>query len=222
MHQMAAAEFVEKKNFPLAVVQQTQKLAREAKAMKPPINFNQQHLLHQTQSSLSSAALHHQQLRVFQPPQVSFHQQQLQLVQSHVVPSQLLSSSSKLKSNQLMRLHKQQMIRQNYALANNNAEKSDPENHIYEMIDEDEVSVQNFVFPNHSKLPLNEMDDEVRRNDGEGGDLFQNLLRAEVMNQMRLHCNNGIGYLSHLTQQKRMDVIQETALSLATAAYVEK
>lgn len=97
---------------------------------------------------------------------------------------------------------------------NSRAEKSDPENHIYEMIDEYEVNSNIFQVPTHPTMA-----DETKAN----SNLFQNLLRAEMMNQIQ-SCkkigNNG--YLSHLPQQKRMDIIQETALSLASAAYLEK
>lgn len=118
----------------------------------------------------------------------------------------------------------------------NNAEKSDPENHIYEMIDEYEVSGQKFhqpaaALPQQKSINTNDENNGNQTEMDEGGDLFQNLLRAEMKNQMQL-CNsnssgnfrtgNNNGYLSHLTQEKRMDVIQETALALATAAYLEK
>lgn len=97
----------------------------------------------------------------------------------------------------------------------NRAEKSDPENHIYEMIDESEVSGNIFQVSNHPTPNA----DETKV----GSNLFQNLLRAEMMSQMQSCSRIGNnGYLSHLPQQKRMDIIQETALSLASAAYLEK
>lgn len=101
--------------------------------------------------------------------------------------------------------------------AENRAEKSDPENHIYEMIDEYEVSGHKLQVPSHH--PASPIVDDTKEN----SNLFQNLLRAEMMNQMQSCSKIGNnGYLSHLTQQKRMDIIQETALSLASAAYLEK
>lgn len=92
------------------------------------------------------------------------------------------------------------------------AEKSDPENHIYEMIDEYEVK-------NILKAPNHPVNADATSN----SNLFQNLLRAEMIHQMQSCSKLGNnGYLSHLPQQKRMDIIQETALSLASAAYLEK
>lgn len=100
----------------------------------------------------------------------------------------------------------------------NRAEKSDPENHIYEMIDEYEVNSNIFQVPTHPTV-VGVAADETKEN----SNLFQNLLRAEMMNQIQSCSKIGNnGYLSHLPQQKRMDIIQETAHSLATAAYLEK
>lgn len=115
-------------------------------------------------------------------------------------------------------VHKQMPARMSGIIADyaeNRAEKSDPENHIYEMIDESEVSGDIFQVPSHPP-PTG---DETKANTN----LFQNLLRAEMMNQIQ-SCNKigSNGYLSHLPQQKRMDIIQETALGLASAAYLEK
>lgn len=102
------------------------------------------------------------------------------------------------------------------SIVENHAEKSDPENHIYEMIDEYKVTSNNFIT-SPATTTVNA--------DPFVGDsnLFQNLLQTEMMNQMQA-CNNlgTSGYLSHLTHEKRMDIIQETALSLATATYLEK
>lgn len=97
----------------------------------------------------------------------------------------------------------------------NRAEKSDPENHIYEMINESEATGNIFQVPNHHSS----IADETKAN----SNLFQNLLRTEMMSQIQ-SCSkiSSNGYLSHLTQAKRMDIIQETALSLASAAYLEK
>lgn len=101
--------------------------------------------------------------------------------------------------------------------AESRAEKSDPENHIYEMIDEYEVKSNFFQVPNHPNHPT--IADETKAS----SNLFKNLLRAEMMNQIQSCSKMGNnGYLSHLPQQKRMDIIQETALSLASAAYLEK
>lgn len=85
---------------------------------------------------------------------------------------------------------------------------SDPENHIYEMIDEYEVSGQKKeIVPQQSVA-------------NESDDLFQNLLRTEMVQLCGGSRNSA--YMSHLPHEKRIDVIQETALSLATAAYQEK
>lgn len=107
--------------------------------------------------------------------------------------------------------------------AENRAEKSDPENHIYEMIDEYEVSGPKLQVPSHHPAPPPPpppaVDDDAMANNN----LFQDLLRAEMMNQIKSSSKIGNnGFLSHLTQQKRMDIMQETALSLASAAYLEK
>lgn len=125
-------------------------------------------------------------------------------------------------NNQIIHKPKEQLIHQHIpprmsCVINENvksrAEKSDPENHIYEeVIDEYEVNRSILKAPN----PVNA--DETNNSN-----LFQNLLRAEMISQMKSCSKIGNnGYLSHLPQQKRMDIIQETALSLASAAYLEK
>lgn len=91
---------------------------------------------------------------------------------------------------------------------------SDPENHIYEMIDEYEVSGQKKETL-HAIAPQPPKQHSVAN---ESDNLFQNLLRTE-MHQL---CGRSSAYMSHLPHEKRMDIIQETALSLATAAYQEK
>jgi hypothetical protein len=99
-------------------------------------------------------------------------------------------------------------------------ERSDPENHIYEMIDECEANGQ------QKKKAINTDEEMTRKPEHDGNDLFQNLLRTEMLNQLQLCNRNSLkgnnGFLSHLTHEKRMDSIQETALSLASSAYVEK
>lgn len=98
--------------------------------------------------------------------------------------------------------------------------KSDPENHIYEMIDDYE-SKNNCNLQQVSSHRTMEADDDETK---ERMNMFQDLLRAEMMNQMQ-SCSkklNSGGFLSHLTQEKRMDIIQETALSIASATYLEK
>jgi hypothetical protein len=93
-------------------------------------------------------------------------------------------------------------------------DRSDPENHIYEMIDEFEANGQQ------------QKKETTRKAEHDGNDLFQNLLRTEMLNQLQLCNRNSLkgsnGFLSHLTHEKRMDIIQETALALASSAYVEK
>lgn len=102
-------------------------------------------------------------------------------------------------------------------------EKSDPENHIYEMIDDYETNNNGNLQQVSSQRPaiVDGSDDEAKE---QRVNMFQDLLRAEMMNQMQScsrNLNSG-GFLSHLTQEKRMDIIQETALSIATTTYHEK
>lgn len=193
---------------------------------KPFINFGQQHhLLNRTlphqfvfakaqnmpNASLNNPFnnnmnLHHQLPPKFaNPPTIHHHTNSLTHQMFHKPKQQLV--------------HKQIPSRALCGVINDyvesRAEKSDPENHIYEMIDEYEVSGINFQVPNHPPTVA----DETKEN----ANLFQNLLRAEMMNQIQSCSKIGNnGYLSHLPQQKRMDIIQETALSLASAAYLEK
>jgi hypothetical protein len=213
------AEFQEKKNSQMAVVQQTN-LPRIPP--KPFINFGQrQNLLNQTipnqfvfaraqnmqNSNLNNSNLHHQL-----PPKSQF--THFSTIHHHNNPTSL--------PNQMFHKPKQQLVHKQMpprmcGLTNdyveNRAEKSDPENHIYEMIDENEVSGINF----HHAMPT--IADETKEN----SNMFQNLLRAEMMNQIQSCSKIGNnGYLSHLPQQKRMDIIEETAKSLASAAYLEK
>lgn len=102
-------------------------------------------------------------------------------------------------------------------------EKSDPENHIYEMIDDYETNNNGNLQQVSSQRPeiVDGSDDETKE---QRVNMFQDLLCAEMMNQMQScsrNLNSG-GFLSHLTQEKRMDIIQETALSIATTTYHEK
>lgn len=232
--QSVTAEFHEKKTFQLAVVQQTHKLALR-EVPKPPINFNhqqnqhqqqQQHLLHQTQSSSSSMTtstshfpnilifgtqnfhLRHQQQQMAPNPQyLQQQQQQHQMVNSNMPRMNFMRNQQKQGHSG--------MIVANYSSAVD--ERSDPENHIYEMIDECEANGQ-------QKKKSDE--ETTRKPEHDGNDLFQNLLRTEMLNQLQLCNGNSLkgqnGFLSHLTHEKRMDIIQETALALASSAYVEK
>lgn len=202
------AEFHEKKTFQMAAVQQTHKLALR-EVPKPPINFNQhlqQHLLHQPQSS--SSVTHFPN---------SFHQQQHLIfgTQSFHARQQFFHGSN-IPSMSIMRNQHGHVTNGNsYNINEDEGERSDPENHIYEMIDESEAN-------GHQ----NKKHEDVTRQQHDGNDLFQNLLRTEMMNQLQLCSGSTLrgnnGFLSHLTHEKRMDIIQETALALATSAYVEK
>lgn len=250
------AEFQEKKNFQLAVVQQTHKLARES--LKPPpinFNFNQQqqqfNLLHQTPAHFKQIPLtnssnnnHHlnnnqnnfsfgfqnvQQQQQQQRPMFPIQQQQLVHGNTTMMMRMNFMKNHHNQFHHVAATNKMKILR----MEESYEEKSDPENHIYEMIDEDEaMNGQNFNFSKHQhhqtqhqqQQPINV--DETANKDG--NDLFQQLLRAEMLNQMKMcngskfNANGRSGYLSHLPQEKRMDVIQETALALATAAYLEK
>ena len=211
----------EKKNFQMAIVQQTN---MPRIPPKPFINFGhqQRHLLNQTTpnqfvfakaqnvnlnnsfNTFNNTNLHHQL-----PPKSQF---------THFPTIHHHSNSNQMFHKPKQQLvHKQMPPRMTCIMneyAENRAEKSDPENHIYEMIDEFEVNSNIFQVPNHPTIA-----DETKAN----SNLFQNLLRAEMMNQIQSCSKIGNnGYLSHLPQQKRMDIIQETALSLASAAYLEK
>ncbi|KAG5676165.1 hypothetical protein PVAND_006014 [Polypedilum vanderplanki] len=212
--QMAVvAEFHERKfTSQLAVVQQTLKIAREP--LKPAININQQHLLHQSgvhSMSPNSHATHNPNNNLIFG---TLNVQQRQMLQLPHLQQQKQQQLVHCNMNVMRNSHNQS----HNMMVENGAEKSDPENHIYEMIDEYEV--------NGKKI---QQQQAIRANEGEEvtkHDLFQNLLQTEMMNQMRLcrSSGNGIsgGFLSHLTQEKRMDILQETALALASAAYIEK
>lgn len=201
------AEFQEKKNTQTAVIQQTS-LPRVPP--KPSISFGQQrqNLLNQNQFVFPRAQNMH-----------NFNSNNFQSSTLHHLPPKSQHFPTIHHPNQMFQKPNQQLVHKQMphrmlSLTNdyveNRAEKSDPENHIYEMIDENEVSSINF---HHSNA------DETKEN----SNLFQNLLRAEMMNQIQSCKKIGKnGYLSHLTQQKRMDIIEETAKSLASAAYLEK
>lgn len=135
--------------------------------------------------------------------------------------SEFSASTHHQNSNQILHKPREQLIPKHIPLlmsvingnAESRAEINDPENHIYEMIDEHEVSRNVTKARTHPTTA-----DETNHHN-----LFQNLLRAEMISQMQSCSKIGnTGYLSHLPQDKRMDIIQETALSLATAAYLEK
>ena len=228
------AEFHEKKTFQLAVVQQTHKLALREIA-KPPINFNhpqnqqqqhqKQHLLHQTQSSstsmtTSTTASHFPNILIFGTQNFHLRHQQQQMAPN--LQQQHQMSNNMTRMNFMRNQHQQQvhsgMIVANYSSAVD--ERSDPENHIYEMIDECEANGL------QKKKAINTDEEMTRKHEHDGNDLFQNLLRTEMLNQLQLCNGNSMkgqnGFLSHLTHEKRMDIIQETALALASSAYVEK
>lgn len=210
------ADFQEKKNTQTAVVQQTN-LPRIPP--KPSISFGQQrqNLLNQNQFVFARAQnIQNLNLNNFQTSTLH-----------HLPPktqhfSTIHHQNTTSFSNQTFHKPKQQLVHKQmpprmFGVINdyveNRAEKSDPENHIYEMIDESEVSSINF----HHAMPT--IADETKEN----SNLFQNLLRAEMMNQIQSCSKIGNnGFLSHLPQQKRMDIIEETAKSLASAAYLEK
>lgn len=219
------ADFQEKKNLPMAVVQQTN-LPRIPP--KPLINFGHQqqpHLLSQTtRNQFVFARAHNVQnmnLSNSSNININLHQQ--------LAPKSQFTHFSTIhhhaNSNQMFHKPKQQLVHKQSpprtmsgvlnVYVENRAEKSDPENHIYEMIDESEANGNIFQVPNHHPA----IADETKTN----SNLFQNLLRTEMMSQIQSCSRIGSnGYLSHLTQEKRMDIIQETALSLASAAYLEK
>lgn len=195
------AEFHEKKNAPLAVVKQTN-LPRIPP--KPFTNFGQPNLLNQTIQNQFIFAQPNLNLNNTNLHQRSTQFTHFSTIRHHNTPGLMFNNPKQ----QLV--HKQMPSRVINDYVENRAEKSDPENHIYEMIDENEVSGINF---HHAKA------DETKEN----SNLFQNLLRAEMMNQIQSCKKIGSnGYLSHLTQEKRMDIIEETAKSLASAAYLEK
>ncbi|XP_070507088.1 nuclear transcription factor Y subunit beta-like isoform X2 [Chironomus tepperi] len=212
--QSVTAEFHEKKTFQLAVNQQ------------------QQHLLHQTQSSSSSmttSTTHFPNILIFgtqnfhlrhQQQQMAPNSQYLQQQQKHQMnnnmPRMNFMRNQQQQQQQSRQVHSG-MIVANYSSAVD--ERSDPENHIYEMIDECEANGQ------QKKKAINSDEEMARKPEHDGNDLFQNLLRTEMLNQLQLCNGNNLrgnnGFLSHLTHEKRMDIIQETALSLASSAYVE-
>lgn len=214
------ASFQEKKNLPMAVVQLTNPPRIPP---KPFINFgHQQHLLNQTtRNQFVFAKAHNMQnanLNNFVNSSTNLHQQ--------LPPkSQFTHIHHHTNSNQMFHKPKQQLVHKQLPprtmsgvlsdYVENRAEKSDPENQIYEMIDESEAGGSIFQVPTHHPA----IADESKAN----SNLFQNLLRTEMMSQIQSCSRIGSnGYLSHLTQAKRMDIIQETALGLASAAYLEK
>ncbi|KAL7041875.1 hypothetical protein ACKWTF_000937 [Chironomus riparius] len=235
--QSVTAEFHEKKTFQLAVVQQTHKLALR-EVPKPPINFNHQqnqqqqqlHLLHQTQSSMSSmtssTTSHFPNILSFGTQNFHLRHQQMAPNSQYLQPQQQHKMSSNMPRMNVMRNQQRQvqshaqlngMIVANYS--SSVYERSDPENHIYEMIDESEANGQ------QKKKAINTDEEMTKKPEHDGNDLFQNLLRTEMLNQLQLCKSNNLkgnnGFLSHLTHEKRMDIIQETALALASSAYVE-
>jgi hypothetical protein len=155
--------------------------------------------------------------------------QQQNLLNSNFVasPNSNLNNNTAIPTN-LYQIHsnvihtnhrtKQQISKQQYYTRNGG--KSDPENHIYEMIDDYENKTNCNLQQMSSHRPTIDDADETK----ERMNMFQDLLRAEMMNQMK-SCSKKLntgGFLSHLTQEKRMDIIQETALSIASATYLEK
>lgn len=197
------ADFQEKKNAQMAVVKQTN-LPRIPP--KPFTNFGQQNLLNQTIQNQFVFA-QNSNLNNFNHANVQQRSQftHFSTIRQHNTP---IFSNQMLHNPKQQLVHKQMPPRVINDYVENRAEKSDPENHIYEMIDENEVTVNFHPTGDGSK---------------ENSNLFQNLLRAEMMNQIQSCSKIGSnGYLSHLTQEKRMDIIEETAKSLASAAYLEK
>lgn len=221
------AEFQDKKNSQMAVVQQTN-LPRIPP--KPFINFG--HQQQQQRQNLLNQTIQNQFVfaRAQNMPNLSLNNSNDNTTLHHQVPPKshfthfptIHHHNTTSFSNQMFHKPKQQLVHKQmpYRMCGvtndnveNRAENSDPENHIYEMIDENEVSGINF----HHAMPT--IADETKEN----SNLFQNLLRAEMMNQIQSCSKIGNnGYLSHLPQQKRMDIIEETAKGLASAAYLEK
>lgn len=241
------AKFHEKKTFQLAIVQQTHKLAREP--LKPPpqifttAHFTQQnqhlltHLPNQMQSlshfsqnnflphnrhnnNVMFGAHHHHNnnnhhsFNNFQQQRQHLqHQQQQMIFHSQLRQQQLVIAGMQMR---MSAMRNRRYLPTRYGSGSSG---SDPENHIYEIIDEEEAQIQSQkLLPNKPQVPYKI--ESIKEAD-ESGELFQTLLNAEMTNQIEI-CNKDNGYLSHLTHAKRMDIIQETAISIATAAYVEK
>ena len=202
------AEFQEKKNAQMAVVKQTN-LPRIPP--KPFTNFGQQNLLNQTIQNqfVFAQSQNMPNSNLNNSSSTNLHQKSQFVHFTTVRHHNTAPFSNKMfhHPKQQLTRHKQMPSRVMNDYVENRAEKSDPENHIYEMIDENEVSGINFrpTIADESK---------------ENSNLFQNLLRAEMIQSCSKIGKNG--YLSHLTQEKRMDIIEETAKSLASAAYLEK
>lgn len=229
-HVQFAASFQEKKTFQLAVVQQTQKLAREPlKAPAPPlssIHFNQQHLLNPHPPFLPPPFVpNHQQhhnlvFGIHNSHQNfnNFHQQQQMFLHPQLKHQQLVIAGMQMRMNVMKNRHNVQTHG-----SGGGSSGSDPENHIYEMIDEHEADSQSKFLATQPTQLLQQQQQQQKVQVEEpkaSENLFQKMLRAEMTNQIQLCKNNG--FLSHLPQEKRIDILQETALSLATEAYVEK
>jgi hypothetical protein len=131
------------------------------------------------------------------------------------MPQQVFLRPPPLQHQQLVIANMQMRMNLMKMKNGNESSGSDPENHIYEMIDEYEVSGQKKEISPAITQQLQPQQSIANESD----DLFQNLLRTEVV---QLCGGRSSAYMSHLPHEKRMDVIQETALSLATAAYQEK
>lgn len=231
-HVQFAASFQEKKTFQLAVVQ---KLAREP--IKPPaplssIHFNQQHLLNpqlQTVPFLPpppSFVPNHQQRNnlvfgIHNSHQNfnNFHQQQQMFLHPQLKQQQLVIAGMQMRMSVMRNRHNVETHGSSGG-GGGGSSGSDPENHIYEMIDEHEADSQSKLLANQPTQLLQQPKVQIEEPPKAPENLFQKMLRAEMTNQIQLCKNNG--FLSHLPQEKRMDIIQETALSLATEAYVEK
>lgn len=226
------AEFHDKKNVTTpVVVLQTKPTPKPRVPPKPLITFitgqqqqmqrkqlhyHQQNLLNQTQNGVifiappptsninlnNSTNLHHK----LPPPQY------------HPPPSPQTNANHHRPKQQL------KLQQTSYVPSMRAGERSDPENHIYEMIDDYETNNKKSNLqqvPSQRPAIVDGSDDETKE---QRHNMFQDLLRAEMMNQMQScsrNLNSG-GFLSHLTQEKRMDIIQETALSIATTTYHEK
>lgn len=206
--QTATANFQERKNFPLAIVQKSEKLC--SKVPLTSINFNhQQHLLHHAKPQHFSSSQNHNMNQQ--------HHNNNNFNNNFIMPpQQVFLRPSPLQHQQLVIANMQ--MRMNVMKMKNGhsteSSGSDPENHIYEMIDEYEVSGQKkeILLASPPQLP------PQQSVTNESDDLFQNLLRTEMVQL----CGRSSAYMSHLSHEKRIDIIQETALSLATAAYQEK
>lgn len=210
------AEFNEKKNIQLTSVA-LPAVTTNPKPRVPPkplITFvgqqrKQQNLLNQMQLQ--------QKVYVAITPNVNLNNSNLTSQPNlHHQPLQTIHSNLITNHRPKQQLKPQQ---QHYVPKSSTGGKSDPENHIYEMIDDYEKNNCNLQQVSNHRPTIEDADETKDRMN-----MFEDLLRAEMRTQMQ-SCSkklNAGGFLSHLTQEKRMDIIQETALSIASATYLEK